>query len=65
MKIYIETNHNRNESGLTIETKIKVGREMQPTVLMSIVVQDPSVNVAGDIHRTLLRRIKFAVEETL
>ena len=31
----------------------------------SIVVQHPSVNVASDIHKQILRRIRFAIEETV
>lgn len=65
MNTLIETTHKRNEEGMLIETKIKVGREVAPTILMSILVQAPSVNVAGDLHKTLLRRVKFAIEETV
>lgn len=65
MNIQVETNHHRNEEGLTIETKIKAGPEMHPVALVSIVVQHPSVNVASDIHKQILRRIKFAIEETV
>lgn len=62
MALSVETNHRRNEHGTTIESKVK---SEHGSVLMSLVVQRPSVASAGDLHQTLLRRLTYIIEETL
>jgi len=65
MNIAIETNHHKNESGLTIESKFKVGPVNEPAILASIVVHYSNRLECSAVHKALLRRIKFAIEETV
>jgi hypothetical protein len=68
MKIVSENTFARSTDNVCIETRFKAyqsGQEMYPTVLVTVIVQNPSMNAVNDLSRVLCRRIEFALEETV